>query len=107
MKKLLTLALLSCSLTACGDSAYPTTSYVCSAPEDKQALAAWVSKCIAEANPQSDEEPEDWIRECARVGPELVCPLQRAVRYLGGANWTSISCKDAVQEHHVKLCKEG
>jgi len=40
-------------------------------PEDRKDAQAWVSNCIKDANPQSDEEPEDWIRQCRRAAEEL------------------------------------
>jgi hypothetical protein len=33
-------------------------------PSLKEKAAAFILKCIENANPKSDEEPEDWIHKC-------------------------------------------
>ncbi|MCK4828371.1 hypothetical protein KA005_72245 [bacterium] len=37
-------------------------------------LSAFVLQCIKNANPKSDEEPEDWIYICRNMGKEIFCP---------------------------------
>ena len=33
----------------------------------------FILQCIANANPKSDEEPEDWIRECQWMAEDTFC----------------------------------
>jgi len=39
--------------------------------EDKR--AEFILQCIANANPKSDEEPEDWIRLCENMALSTFC----------------------------------
>lgn len=51
---------------------YHTTRVVC----DKSTVdnrANFTLKCIENANPRSDEEPEDWIYKCENMAKELYC----------------------------------
>ena len=38
--------------------------------------ADFILKCIANANPKSDEEPEDWIRNCQTMAEQTFCKKQ-------------------------------
>ena len=40
-------------------------------PESKEAAQLWVQECIKNANPYSDEEPEDMIKQCAWTAKRL------------------------------------
>lgn len=41
--------------------------------DTSQEQREWVSNCVRDANPKSDEEPEDWIRECYEMSVKLYC----------------------------------
>ena len=47
----------------------------------KDARANWINQCIANANPKSDEEPEDWLRQCQWIAEDIFCDeVNMAVR---------------------------
>ena len=35
----------------------------------------FILQCLKNANPKSDEEPEDWIYQCKEMAEETLCPL--------------------------------
>lgn len=37
----------------------------------------FILKCIKNANPMSDEEPEDYIRECKNTATDLYCETKK------------------------------
>lgn len=39
----------------------------------------FVASCIKDANPKSDEEPEDWISQCEQTGKRIICPIRSTV----------------------------
>lgn len=39
----------------------------------RQERDRFVLKCIENANPRSDEEPEDWIELCGEMGKDIHC----------------------------------
>lgn len=71
--RVLALALLAC-IEGCSkriEDVRTGSEMVCTGDQTKRAI--WVQECIKNANPKSDEEPEDWIRECERVSIETYC----------------------------------
>lgn len=52
-------------------------SYSCS---DKDKLANSILECVKNANPQSDEEPEDWVSECSKRMKQVYCNLDSAYK---------------------------
>ena len=40
-----------------------------------ESRASFTLQCINNANPKSDEEPEDWIRVCKDMAEETYCPM--------------------------------
>ena len=42
--------------------------------------ARFILDCIENANPKSDEEPEDWITDCRHMAEETYCPIKKVVR---------------------------
>ncbi len=93
MKIILLLAIL---LTACDVAEINQTKekYVCD-DTTKAERTKFILTCIAAANPMSDEEPEDWIRECNDVAIKNICPkvtfliLRRRDGHLGA--WYTVS----------------
>lgn len=49
----------------------------CTTPDDRQALASFIIKCAEAANPKSDEEGEDLVKQCQWSGNEVICPQQK------------------------------
>ncbi len=47
----------------------------------RETRQAWVAKCILDANPKSDEEPEDMIRQCEDTSERLFGIRTRGVRH--------------------------
>lgn len=41
--------------------------------ESSKERADFILQCINNANPKSDEEPEDWIRHCQYIAEETLC----------------------------------
>ncbi len=73
MKYLIFFALFfSCSKDENGDYVNPVFQYYCSY-ESQDKRAVFVSKCIKDANPMSDEEPEDMISGCVNAANRLYC----------------------------------
>ena len=85
-------------LLGCGER-WPHLAYEhrCTTEEAKTALAAWVAACIKDANPMSDEEPEDWIYQCENTGKRILCEEVPVVVYIpsGSSNWKKVSCAKA------------
>ncbi len=46
-------------------------------PETSNIRADFILKCIKNANPKSDEEPEDWIIKCEDIAERTLCPMRR------------------------------
>lgn len=50
--------------------------------------AEFILTCLKNANPKSDEEPEDWILKCQKMAEDTYCKrkimLTRQVKYPGG-----------------------
>lgn len=44
--------------------------------ESAEKRAAFILACINNANPKSDEEPEDWIRQCQYMAEQTLCPVK-------------------------------
>lgn len=42
--------------------------------ESSEKRAGFILQCIENANPKSDEEPEDWIRQCQYMAEQTLCP---------------------------------
>ena len=47
--------------------------------------ATFTLTCISNANPKSDEEPEDWIRLCKKMADETYCPMAMFKSHWDGA----------------------
>ena len=48
------------------------TKTVCN-ESDSDKRAAFILQCIFNANPKSDEEPEDWLNKCENFSNNLFC----------------------------------
>lgn len=88
-------------LSGCNSGRFPEPEQVrtievydhyCTADSESK-RADFSLKCIKNANPMSDEEPEDWIWECHRMSVSTFCPkitLVKMQRYDGNF-WRDIS----------------
>jgi hypothetical protein len=47
--------------------------------ETKTERSDFILQCIKNANPKSDEEPEDWIRDCQKMAEETHCPKVKMI----------------------------
>jgi hypothetical protein len=85
MKKLILPVLVVFAVSACGDSkeiTYTTKQEIrtfCDETETKKAVADFTLQCIKNANPISDEEPEDWILLCKRMAAETFCEAETVI----------------------------
>jgi len=95
MKKLIIATALLLVLTACGEDEYSThmkEDTVCENSSNSK-RADFILSCIKNANPRSDEEPEDWIRQCQYIAEETYCELKtvKVTMYKpSGGFWRSI-----------------
>ncbi len=57
--------------------------------------ASFINQCIKNANPKSDEEPEDWIWICQEMAEQTYCPkisvTIRQARNCSGCAWFDTS----------------
>jgi len=86
--------LLAVSLTAllsagCNDKVLFKTEYDC----DKgvaQKKSGFILQCLSNANPRSDEEPEDWILYCEDMAKRTFCATVE-YKYTYAFNWQFIA----------------
>lgn len=70
-------------LVACnGDKPKPPTvrfeiTQHCSTEAERHALSKFVVDCATAANPMSDEEGEDLVRQCQITAEAILCPEHR------------------------------
>ena len=86
--------LLAVSLTAllsagCSDKVRMRSEYEC-AKDVVQTKADFTLKCLSNANPKSDEEPEDWILYCEDMAKRNFC-AEVKYRTVYAWNWSFIS----------------
>lgn len=60
--------------------------------------ADFILQCVENANPKSDEEPEDWIRDCQRMAEDTFCEsrvfeITQVCGHKGGCLWFEESRK--------------
>ena len=68
-------------------------------------VAEWTSICIKDANPYSDEEPEDWIRQCIWSAKSLFCEKGFQWKNSNGYNITHVQpCSKAKSPHEQRTC---
>jgi len=100
-------------LAACGEPWQPpppraATVQRCVSQEDRDKLSDFVSMCIRDANPKSDEEPEDWIKQCESTGISMICPIVPAVsvKRCDTCWWVEISCAEIREPELKSLCPD-
>jgi len=111
MKKLnVALCVMAVTVSGCGDSAGITREYVentlyCPASSSKE-VGAFILQCIGNANPMSDEEPEDWIEACQITAEQTLCqktPMQVSEECMYGGT----TCGKWREVSRVLLVKEA
>ena len=84
MIKLIVASILLTTVVGCGWKDLPTKpetriiqkeEQICSS-DTKKDRASFILQCLANANPKSDEEPEDWIRECQVMAEQTYCDIK-------------------------------
>lgn len=73
---------------------------------------SWVTVCIRDANPMSDEEPEDMIRQCARTAEGLFRGSSKVPGVIWGITTLSdgpfIPCSELPDGHlGISICLGG
>lgn len=79
MKTIIIIAAIL-SLVACSDPNETKTKVMIDnhcTDASKEARADFILQCLNNANPKSDEEPEDWIRECQYMAEDTLCEQKR------------------------------
>ncbi len=95
MKEIITALVLLFALTACGEDEYSThmkEEILCQKSSESK-RANFILSCIKNANPISDEEPEDWIKHCQYIAEETYCELktvQVTMYKPSGSYWRNI-----------------
>lgn len=76
----------------------------CETPTDEH--RAWVSQCIKDTNPMSDEDPEDMIEQCAATATHLFCPLVKQALWVQGLDTVRKElCPHAIHPIAKRLCQ--
>lgn len=53
--------------------------------------ASFILSCIKNANPHSDEEPEDWIKICQTMAEKTYCPYAEFTVIYNKGGWGEVS----------------
>jgi len=82
MKKYLILLLISILFYSCTTENELRTrekgAFFCE-KETRKERSEFILKCIENANPKSDEEPEDWIKDCQKIAEETICEFKTII----------------------------
>jgi len=77
---------------------------------NKKEQSVFILDCIKNANPKSDEEPEDWIYMCKNMSLDLYCTVsKRAVYYTYGSIFSdevSCECSQCKDKNAIKYCSD-
>ena len=95
------------SLVGC-DQSYPNEWPVYQnviLPENRERAAAWVLECVKNANPHSDEEPEDNIAQAQKTATDLFGKPTLGMRMVRNQTWMFIPLENLPPEKQAK-CKD-
>jgi hypothetical protein len=96
MRKTLILLILSSQLAAEDIVIHKEWVHDCK-DESIEHRASFTLECIKNANPSSDEEPEDWIRECEYMALNLYCKKAQFDYYKDKDwNWTIVKVEKSI-----------
>jgi hypothetical protein len=94
-------------VSGCEQGPKPETKYSYTA-KGKEKAAAFIEKCLAGANPKSDEEPEDWIPLCMKEARSMYGTATLGFYYWDSGNRTRtvefVPCTKARTEDEHRLC---
>ena len=88
-----------------------TTAYVIITEQynncQKKEQAVFVLECIKNANPKSDEEPEDWIGDCKTMSNDLFCEISIRAKYSWGwfSPMDSCFCDECIYDDAIEYCR--
>ena len=106
MTRIIWLSLLV--LTGCTD--YLVERH-CLPDDDRQTeRAEFVLQCALNANPKSDEEPEDMLNECHRIASSTFCVRSWSVRCSGAGcdgGWKWMACAHASRDAQAACRHNG
>jgi predicted nucleic acid-binding Zn-ribbon protein len=92
-------------LTGCEDVGIRENVYV---PDDQRAAAAtFVTDCARAANPMSDEEGEDLVRECAYQARQLYGNVTRECVHETWGDYVVTPCDRVRTEPCLTACRSG
>ena len=110
--KTFTLILISFILIGCSEQKdkKPTEITVVSAldiiKEDREKAASFILQCAKNANPLSDEEGEDLVKQCDRTA-DGIYGVQR-YKICTGKCWSNFKwCDDVTLANEIKACKNN
>ena len=63
-----------------------------------------MNACSRAANPMSDEEGEDLVRECDRVVEKALCKTVYAVAVSTSQQIVFVPCDRVTDEEHIAIC---
>ena len=82
----------------------PTAEYSCDG-ETREQRASFLLKCIDNANPFAEEDPEDWILTCEEVTIRLFCEKIKGFKLWGKRMTGFIPCSEAKTEKEKQACQ--
>ncbi len=86
-------------LMGCEPNIFKDNIVIC--PEDPTALAEFILVCAKNANPLSDEEGEDLVKECRFSGIKVFCSAEKGFRIGSGH---TIPCEEAFTQKEKNKC---
>ena len=72
--------------------------------ENRAAAAAWILECVKNANPHSDEEPEDNIAQAERTAKTLFGKPTLGMRTARNQHWVFVPLEDLPPEKQT-ICQ--
>lgn len=103
MKKLLLLLALITFLAGC-ERIVVTSEYQCNKDTLEQ-RASFTLDCIKNANPMSDEDPEDWIAVCEETSIRTYCEKVKGFFTWGLSPTGFKACSEAKTKEEIKACR--
>ncbi len=67
-----------------------------------EARSNFILQCAKNANPMSDEEPEDLVKQCERTSLNLYCPKREVtVTFAEGSKYTRAKVEIKMSSEHI------
>jgi hypothetical protein len=109
VKYLLLIALVFIIQGCENKATFGTKKYTKILKEDREKASQFILTCAKNANPMSDEEGEDLVKQCQRTAEKIFGTVVFGFCYgIGQGCWESetISCDDAKMSHEIEACKK-